>query len=492
MDAGAAGANLLPSDAYRFAKGEEVTGASGQKAKLSRPLDFLVVSDHSDQMGLITDLKAGKPELLAVPMAKRWYDLMQAGKAQEAIMDLVTNFAQGKFPKEIQYIPGTPGYIATWQGIVKAAEDANQPGKFTALIGYEWTSLVKGNNLHRNVIFRDNADKASQVEPFIAGPPGSPDPRELWKWMQAYETKTGGQVLAIPHNGNLSNGMMFPLVEYFDGKPIDREYAEIRANRERIYEVTQMKGDGETHPFLSPNDEFANFETWDKGNLDMTEAKKPAMLEFEYARSALKNGLKLEAELGINPYKIGLIGSTDAHTALSTADDNNFWGKIAPNEPSPERWKHPFVKTDKGVIMGWEQTASGYAAVWAQENTRTSLFDAMQRREVYATTGPRMTVRFFGGWDYSAADASGDIAAAGYAQGRADGWRPDGRDHGQIAGVPRRRDEGPRGRQHRPHPDRQGLAGRQGRAAGKGLRRCVVRRSQARCRRQAAAGGQHG
>ena len=175
MDAGAAGAKLMPADAYRFAKGEEVTGASGQKAKLSRPLDFLVVADHSDQMGLITDLKAGKPELLAVPMAKRWYDLMKAGKANEAIMDLVTNFAQGKFPKEIQYVPGTPGYIAAWQGTIKAAEDANQPGKFTAFIGYEWTSLVKGNNLHRNVIFRDNGDKASQVEPFIAGgPPGQP------------------------------------------------------------------------------------------------------------------------------------------------------------------------------------------------------------------------------------------------------------------------------------------------------------------------------
>ena len=141
------------------------------------------------------------------------------------------------------------------------------------------------------------------------------------------------------------------------------------------------------------------------------------MLEFEYARSALKNGLKVEADLGVNPYKIGLIGSTDSHTALATADDNNFWGKIAPNEPSPERWKHPFIKTDKGVITGWEQTASGYAAVWAKENTRESLFDAMQRREVYGTTGPRMTVRFFGGWEYTAADAEGDVAAVGYGKG---------------------------------------------------------------------------
>jgi hypothetical protein len=417
MDAGASGAKLLPADAYRFAKGEEVTGASGQKAKLVRPLDFLVVADHSDQMGLITDLQAGKPELMKVPMAKQWYDLMQAGKGQQAAMSIVTTFAQGKFPKEIQYNPGSPGYIAAWQGTIKAAEDANQPGKFTAFIGYEWTSLVTGNNLHRNVVFRDNGDKASQVEPFTNYPPGSSNPRDLWKWMQSYESKTGGQVLAIAHNGNLSNGMMFPLIESFNGKPIDREYAQTRNQRERIYEVTQMKGDGEAHPFLSPNDEFANFERWDKGNLDMSAAKKPTMLEFEYARSALKNGLKLEAELGANPYKIGLIGSTDSHTGLATADDNNFWGKIAPNEPGPKRWEHPFLKTANGVIMGWEQTASGYAAVWAKENTRESLFDAMQRREVYGTTGPRMTVRFFGGWEYTAADTSGDLAAAGYGKG---------------------------------------------------------------------------
>ncbi|MET0582762.1 MAG: DUF3604 domain-containing protein [Pseudoxanthomonas sp.] len=417
LDAGASGTKLMPADAYRFAKGEEVTGASGQKARLSRPLDFLVVADHSDQMGLITDLQAGKPELLANPMAKQWYDLMNSGKGAEAMMSIVTNFAQGKFPKEIMYNPGTPGYQATWANIIKAAEEANQPGKFTAFIGYEWTSLVTGNNLHRNVLFRDNGDKARQVEPFTNYPPGSSNPRDLWKWMQSYESKTGGQVLAIAHNGNLSNGMMFPLIESFNGKPIDREYAETRAKRERIYEVTQMKGDGESHPYLSPNDEFANFEKWDKGNLDMTARKDKSMLEFEYARSALKNGLKVESQLGVNPYKIGLIGSTDSHTGMTTADDYNFWGKIAPNEPGPHRWEHPFVKTDKGVIMGWEQTASGYAAVWAKENTRESLFDAMQRREVYGTTGPRMTVRFFGGWDYTDADAAGDLAAAGYGKG---------------------------------------------------------------------------
>jgi hypothetical protein len=422
LDAGVAGARLMPADAYRFAKGQEVTGASGQKAKLSRPLDFLVVADHSDQMGLVTDLIAGKPEIIANPMAKKWYDMMKAGKDDEAAKDLVTTFAQGKFPKEIMYNPGSPGYRSTWELIIKSAEEANEPGKFTAFIGYEWTSLVTGNNLHRNVLFRDNGDKARQVEPFTNYAPGSSNPRDLWKWMAAYESKTGGQtggqVLAIAHNGNLSNGMMFPLIESFNSKPIDREYAQTRAQRERIYEVTQIKGDGETHPFLSPNDEFSNFERWDKGNLDLTEKKKNSMLEFEYARSALKNGLKIESELGVNPYKFGLIGSTDSHTGLTTADDNNYWGKLAPDEPGPKRWSHPFMKTDKGTVMGWEQTASGYAAVWAKENTRESLFDAMQRKEVYATTGPRMTVRFFGGWDYAKADADmSNIAATGYGKG---------------------------------------------------------------------------
>lgn len=417
LDAGAAGTRIMPAEAYRFAKGMEVTSATGQKAKLSRALDFLVVADHSDQMGLITDLVAGKPELVANPTAKQWYDLIKAGKKHEAVLAIVTSFAQGKFPKEIMYNPGTPGYTATWQGIIQAAEAANAPGTFTAFIGYEWTSLVNGANLHRNILFRDNGDKAKQVEPFTNYAPGSSNPRDLWKWMTAYEQKTGGQVLAIAHNGNLSNGIMFPLIESFNGKPLDREYVEARAKRERIYEVTQMKGDGETHPYLSPNDEFSTFERWDKGNLDLTETKKPAMLEFEYARAALKNGLKLESQLGTNPYKFGMIGSTDSHTGLTTADDNNFWGKLPGSEPNPKRMEHAFMKTAKGSIMSWEETASGYAAVWAKENTRESLFDAMQRKEVYATTGPRMTVRFFGGWSYTATDAKGDVAAAGYGKG---------------------------------------------------------------------------
>ena len=421
MDAGAFGARIGPRDAYRFARGEEITASSGQPAKLSRPLDFLVVADHSDNMGFFPDLFAGKPEVLADPTGRRWYDMIQSGKGAQAAMEIIIAFSHEKFPKDLMYLPGTRSYRNAWQETIAAAETYNEPGRFTAFIGYEWTSNTGGNNLHRNVIFRDNGDKASQVEPYTTMKPlGSDNPRDLWKWMAAYESKTGGSVLAIAHNGNLSNGTMFPIIESFTGKPVDRAYVEQRAKWERLYETTQTKGTGEAHPYLSPNDEFANFEIWDKGNLDGSVAKKKEMLEFEYARSGLKNGLKLEQQLGTNPYKFGLAGSSDAHTGLSALEEENFFGKTTPQEPSPERMTKTFFANAKtGVkIMDWEVSASGYVGVWAKENTRASLWDAMQRKETYATTGPRMIVRFFGGWDFGAKDAANRLpAAVGYGKG---------------------------------------------------------------------------
>jgi hypothetical protein len=418
MDAGAFGARLDPADAYRLAKGEEVMASSGQLVKLSRPLDFLVVTDHSDNMGFFPDLFRGKPEILADPLGRKWYDMIQNGQGAEAAVDIITSFGAGKFKGPILYTPDSGAYRSAWNETVKAAEEANEPGRFTAFIGYEWTSNTGGNNLHRNVIFRDDGSLARQVVPYTVLPPGSDNPRDLWRWMDAYEAKTGGDVLAIAHNGNLSNGIMFPMIEPGTGKPLDREYAETRAKWERLYEVTQIKGDGETHPFLSPNDEFANFERWDKGNLDLTVVKTPEMLAFEYARSALQNGLKVEKELGVNPYKFGMIGSTDAHTGLAAVEEDNFWGKTSSSEPSADRTTHPFVKTDKAVIMGWEQTASGYAAVWAADNTREAIFDAMERRETYATTGPRLAVRMFAGWDFTADDANTrSPAVTGYTKG---------------------------------------------------------------------------
>ena len=418
LDAGAFGCRLGPKDAYRFAKGEEIMASSGQRVRLSRPLDFQVVSDHSDGFGFFPQLMSADPALLATPQGRKWYDLIQSGKGAQAAIDIVTSFGKGQLPKGWP-LPGTPAYRSAWRDTIKAADEANEPGRFTAFIGYEWTSNAGGNNLHRNVVFRDNGAKASLIEPYTTQPPlGSPNPRDLWKWMVMCEEKTGAQILSIAHNGNLSNGRMFPIVESFTNKKIDREYAESRMRWEPLYEATQIKGDGETHPFLSPNDEFANFERWDKGNLDLTVVKKPEMLEFEYVRSAYKNGLKMEAELGVNPYKFGMVGSTDAHTGLAGVEEDNFMGKTSSSEPSAERFSHPFVKTSLATIMGWEQTASGYAAVWAQENTRESIFDAMKRRETYATTGPRMAVRFFGGFDFDAVDANNRMPAKiGYAKG---------------------------------------------------------------------------
>jgi hypothetical protein len=302
---------------------------------------------------------------------------------------------------------------------VKAAERYDDPGEFTAFIGYEWTSMVKGNNMHRVVVYRDGGDKGGQMVPFTTYPPaGSINPRDLWNWMRDYEKRTRGRVLAIAHNGNLSNGIMFPLEAQYDGKTLDREYVETRSQREPLYEATQIKGDGETHSFLSPNDEFADYETWDIGNLDVSAVKTQDMLAGEYAREALKRGLAIEAKLGTNPYAFGMIGSTDSHTSLATAEENNFFGKHSGAEPNPERMSHPFMQNENGVIMGWQQVASGLAAVWAEKNSREAIFDAMERKEVYATTGSRMMVRFFGGWSYTEADInSREPAFAGYDKG---------------------------------------------------------------------------
>jgi hypothetical protein len=420
MDAGAFGARLTPRDAYTFAKGHEVTASMGERAKLSRPLDFLVVADHSDGMGFFPLLVSGAPAIMADPQARKWNEMIHSGQGGAAAMDIIVSFGKGAISKAVLPLPGTAAYQGAWQDTINAAEEANEPGRFTAFIGYEWTSNTGGNNLHRNVIFRDNADRASRVEPYTTMKPlGSDNPVDLWKWMEAYETTTGGHVLAIAHNGNLSNGRMFPLIEAF-GRKLDRDYVTGRAKWERLYEATQTKGDGESHPFLSPNDEFANFETWDKGNLDGSVAKTNDMLEAEYARSGLKLGLKLEQKFGTNPYRVGLVGSSDAHTGLAAMEEENFFGKTAPQEPSAERLLATFISNPAtGVkIMDWEVSASGYAAVWATENTREALFDAMERRETYATTGSRMMVRFFGGWEFQASDALNRLPAAiGYTKG---------------------------------------------------------------------------
>ena len=419
MDAGAFGNRLGLDEAYRFARGEEVESTNGGPVRLSRPLDFLVIADHSDNMGFFPDMFAGKEHILSDPTGKDWYERVKRGEGVGVALELIGLFSQGEFPEALIYKPDSQPYKDAWAKTVAAAEEFNDPGKFTAFIGYEWTSLVRGNNMHRVVIYKDDGDKGGSMVPFTTiAPEGSTNPRDLWTWMEGYEEKTGGEVLAIAHNGNLANGIMFPMEVQNDGKEIDISYVERRARWEPLYEATQIKGDGETHPLLSPDDEFADFETWDIGNLDVSQAKTDDMLPGEYAREALKRGLLLEEKLGTNPYKFGMIGSTDSHTSLATTQEDNFFGKHSGAEPGPERMSHPFMSNENGTIMGWQQVASGLAAVWARDNTRAALFEAMERKEVYATTGTRMMVRFFGGWEFNDNDLNNrQPAFAGYEKG---------------------------------------------------------------------------
>ncbi len=414
MDAGAFGNRLGMEEAYRFCRGEEVTSSTGLRARLGRPLDWVVIADHTDGMGFFTMFAEGNPAIMNEEVGRRWHKAINEGgqAAVDATLELITMFSQGQLP----WATNDPELMRPlWDDVVKLAEQYNDPGKFTALIGYEWTSLVKGNNLHRVVIYRDGADLARRTLPFTLA--DSADPEDLWKYLALYEDKSGGRVLAIPHNGNLSNGMMFD-VKTLAGKKISKEYAEQRQLWEPLYETTQIKGDGEAHPLLSPDDEFADYETWDLGNLDLSQAKTDDMLPGDYLRSGLKRGLEFEQKLGVNPYKYGQIGSTDSHTSLPAVEEENFFGKHSGVEPSPERAGHVVLGGEGGTIYGWQMTASGFAAVWATENTREALWDAMKRKETYATTGSRPLVRFFGGWDYVPEDAMSRLPGAiGYAKG---------------------------------------------------------------------------
>jgi len=422
-DAGLVGATTTPDDAYRFAKGETVTSSNGVKARLERPLDFLVVADHAENLGLTFGLAEGNEALfgtewgrgLAAVMAPMTHEA-----AAEAYLYWANTFAMAENP--VDPLAATDFNRTMWQRMTEAAERHNDPGAFTTLIGYEWSAAPQGNNLHRNIVFRDGKDKADQVIPFSAYDGG--DPEALWQWMEGYESKTGGRLLAIPHNGNLSNGLMFDDVTLTGRKPLDRDYAERRMRYEPVYEVTQIKGDGEAHPALSPNDEFADYGTWDKGSFG-PQRKTPEMLPREYAREAWKRGLAYEASLGANPFKFGVVGSTDSHTGLATTQEDNFFGKVTMVEPTrdPIRFEEQITgrttpDDPSDDIVHAQGLASGLAAVWARENTREAIWDAFARKEVFATTGTRLRVRVFAGWAFTEDDLDrSDFARHGYAIG---------------------------------------------------------------------------
>ena len=419
IDAFGFGVRLGSGDALRFAMGEEVTATGGLKAKLDRPLDFLVIADHSDGLGATKALYDAPRFLIRDPVLKRWHDLMHEGPdgSQRAMAELIDRVARNDLPEAMRPSEESAArQKKIWTAHTDVVERYNQPGKFTAFMGFEYTLMPGGNNLHRVVMFRGDKKAADQVMPYssITGT----RTEMLWDYMDNYEKLTGDKALAIPHNSNVSNGLMFELTGP-DGGPMSAEHARRSAAKEPVVEITQIKGDSEAHPFLSPNDEFAGYGVagWELGNLPMSQTKTNAMFAGEYVREALKRGLQIEARTGVNPYKFGVIGSTDSHTALATGDESNFFGKHSGNEPNPKRvMEAQNIGASTGRI-GWHYLAGGYAGVWATANTRAAIFDAMMRREVYATTGPRMKVRLFGGWDFAAADLKGDWVKAGYARG---------------------------------------------------------------------------
>jgi hypothetical protein len=413
VDSGLIGNTLDVETALRFARGEEVATSTGQRAQLNRPLDFLVLSDHAEYLGIADLLNEANPKLLATEVGRQWYEDMKAGgeRAWNTAVGLVNDFSNG-----------TPRFRdenverSVWEEVIDTATRYNEPGIFSAINGYEWTTSTGGSNLHRVVVFQDGSDRVRQVLPF--GAFDSTDPEDLWAFMAEYEAETGGRILAIPHNPNLSNGVMF--AENVKGSRMTRDYAERRARWEPLAEVTQMKGDSEAHPVLSPEDEFADFENWDKSDI-FGAPKEDWMLQYEYARGALKVGLRMEEKLGANPFKFGMIGSSDTHTSLSTTREDNYFGKLPHLEPVGKRYeevvlRHPKNKTP--LVYSWQMSASGLVGAWARENTRESLFDAMARKEVYGTSGSRITVRVFGGWDFTADEVlRQDFAKQGYARG---------------------------------------------------------------------------
>jgi hypothetical protein len=414
-----------PDTAYRFAKGQPVIHPGNRaRVQIGTPLDFLVVADHAEYLGVMRHIvERGVPreDMGALEKLRAWYAERWLRGVIEDDEGMATFSSYLPDTNDVEAaaanppasrIPAAAAMSRTvWQEVIETADRHDAPGQFTALIGWEWSSIPAGANLHRVVFTSADASVAGKFFPFSSG--DSMYPEDLWGWLDETSAETGAAFVSIPHNSNISKGYMFPDETRLRGTPIDGDWVEQRAKWETVVEVTQLKGDSETDPVASPDDPFADFETYPHYIQQNAPPYDPG--PGDYARSALRTGLAIEARLGQNPYRFGMIGSTDAHTGLSTAEEPNFWGKFA-RDGTPET-KNPTWRSDSGP-NGWSMSASGLAAVWAEENTRDAILEAFKRREVYATTGPRIVVRVFGGYGFRPGDAKArNIAAVGYAGG---------------------------------------------------------------------------
>lgn len=401
-----------PDQAYRFARGIPIYHKTlDTKVQIDRPLDFLAVTDHSDSMGIDMMAASGDPALAGSEAGRA---MIQLGK--EGRWTGLQGFARQNPALNVLQTLTTPEMRQTvWQKQIDAAEKNNIPGTFTTLFGWEWTAMVTGKNLHRNVITNATAQQASQFHPFAAGQfysirgVDSNRPEDLWAWLDSTAKKVGIDFIAIPHNSNISGGLMFDVVDS-DGRAIDAQYARTRMRWESLVEITQEKGNSEIAPELASTDEFAEFEV--RRKLLVGTPVEP--MAADYVRTALMRGLGFQDSIGVNPYKFGVIGATDNHIGMVTVEENNFFGKIA----SDAKLSDHLPKPRPVIFPAWEMSASGLTGVWAEENTRESLFAAMKRKEVYATTGTRISLRVFGGFSFTARDAEArDLAAVGYSKG---------------------------------------------------------------------------
>ena len=416
-----------PDTAYRWAKGQPVIHPYNRaRVQIDTPLDFLVVSDHAEMLGVMRAVREDtiiKEDLGWIGNIKRWYAFRLMNDAIDT--DTGLQFFGQFLPKiaadndHSDPVQNASNNISdvnifgdttqtsqmAWDDIIESAERHNDPGTFTSLLGWEWSSIPMGANLHRIVITPDGTDKAKQFIPY--GSDKSQYPEDLWRWLEETQQRTGTRFMAIPHNSNISKGYMFDDTS-LRGEPISADYARRRIKWEPIVEVTQIKGDSETRSDFSPEDEFADFENYD--HYIQQGKSKYKSSTADYIRPALKKGLAIEQDIGVNPYKFGLIGSTDAHSGLSSAEEGNFLGKMA-KDSTPE------TKERVGSVSssnGWNMSASGLAAVWAKENTREAIYAAFKRKEVYATSGPRLRVQMFAGWDFpEGAETSDSFALMG-------------------------------------------------------------------------------